>query len=265
MIISKISYGTEKNINTFSDSSNMVKLQPLLIRIDDQLKLLQGYFTAYLPRFAGNMGQVYTLREMVNSARRHAQLQKVDDVHYDLEFITETVLKNTRLKNELENFVLRLVPLRDQLGEFILTVTIEDDRKKLNRLLLSVEHDLEEMKELARWDAPLVRKIDEFFSLAQEAKKDLERAIPQEKELEIMRRFSSMCAVIRAVLINIRSSNSHEKSLPMQALRKVLLQDWNALISLLKDKFEEIYTQKIRPQGVFLSSRREGVVGFEIF
>ena len=240
----------------------MVKLSHLLILIADQLKLLEGAIKLNQDKVL-RQGSV-TLLDTVQKTREYCQEQRIDYVHAEVEWIIDAIFKNPFLKKELTSFALRLTPLKNQLGEFILTITLQDDRKKLSSLLLSVEHDLEEMKEKSAGDKLLIRKIDNFFSLAAEARKDLEKAIPQEKELEIMHRFSSMCAVIRAILLNLRSNERLENSLPMQALRKVLLHDWNILISLLKDKFEDIYKQKIKPQGAFLSSKKEGAVGFEM-
>lgn len=239
----------------------MEPLTKLLARIDSKLNLI-------LPIVAQYQTQIPTVVARLKIAQIHNQEKDVKELFFDLEWITRNLLGRKALSKKFEGFehqILDLHLLKEDLRNYLslrqsgdaLEEAIALWRKKLLRSFEAVEHDLLMIKEKTEnekvFSFELGRTIRDFLMSEEILKQKLWKL--EVKEGEIIQLFSYLGEEIK----NINSFLlGPRKIVILQALRKVLLQDWNELVGLMVVVFAKAYPES-RPAGVVRAVKREDV------
>ena len=223
-------------------------LKVLLAKIDSKLNLLQAMVAQYetqLPTIAARMRQ----------AKMHLQQNDIPLLFSDLTWITRTILSKKTLKKIFEHQALDLYILKEQLAVYLTTMqagklntTITNWRKKILKALESLEHDFLIIEEQAGGLSPEIGSSSNNFMAAEKKMKNIILAPSARSENELVSGLSIMTQEINAVNSIILSPGNIDPitASQAQALRKVLLQDWKALLQIMAALFTEAY-QEVKP------------------
>lgn len=214
-------------------------LKVLLAKIDSKLNLLQAMVKQYET-------QIPTVAARIKQAQVHLQQKNIRDLYIDLRWITKNILGKKVLHKMFQHHALDLHILNEELARYSvkesdnpLNSAIMHWRKKILRSLESISHDLLIMNEKTPYSSDMKKSYAEFLIVENKLKNML--LLPSgHSEQNILSLLSIMTREIQAVNSIFLEGGSAD----MQALRKVLLQDWNTLlqgmVNLFSDAFKEV-------------------------
>lgn len=223
-------------------------LTVLLAKIDSKLNLLQAMMAQYET-------QIPTVAARVRQAKLH--LQQTDALFIDLSWITRTILSKKILKKLFEHQALDLHILKEQLAQYVaseasgkLNEAIIHWRKKILKVLESVEHDLLIIEEQTGKLAADIGKSFTNFLSAEKKMKDVLLVPSARSENDLISALAIMTQDVSTIGSILLSPGKIDPipAAQVQALRKVMLRDWNILlqgmVNLFLDAFKE--TKPIR-------------------
>src|SRR3989338_5580627 len=153
-----------------------MKLKSILTKIDDQLRLLQIGLIAHT-----GVRDTYfqDLSGVVRAAKRRVELMDVQELYPDLEWIVLHIQSTSSLKKLFYAHGIRLGLLKDELGAYILTVVLKDERDSLNHLLLGLHHDLGQLQERSEEDRVLTTYLNDSLVVLRDIRAGLQVSLSE--------------------------------------------------------------------------------------
>lgn len=210
----------------------------LLAKIDSKLNLLRAMVNQYET-------QIPTVAARIRQAQIHLPQKNILTLYIDLEWITKTILSKKVLKKIFGNQALDLRILSEKLRPYLiaeadnpLNFAIMHWRKRILRSLESISHDLLIMNEKTPYSPDMKKSYAEFLIVENKLKNML--LLPSGQSEQNL--LSLLTVMTREV--QIASSIFWEGgSSDMQALRKVLLHDWDVLLKSIVLLFTAAYKE----------------------
>ncbi len=243
----------------------MKDLTKLLAKIESKLNLLLASCSEFEI-------QLSTIIVKIRQVRAYLEQKKLDELSVGLAWIIETILSKKLLRRRFEHLALDLLLLNRQLHIQLeqksafpadaLSHAVQRHRKKL----LHAFESLEEVLKLLRInnkpvDLPGLRNsLRDSVAVEQNLKHTFWIA-SLGKEPEIIHLLSLLTEEIKVlndILIHVPELER------IQALRKVLLHDWNAVVEIIAAIFKDTYRETKSAARVIAAADEEGVRCLEI-
>ncbi len=236
-------------------------LPVLLAKIDSTLNLLQAMVNQYET-------QIPTIVARIHLAKKHLVQRYFTELFTDISWITKTILSRKALKKKFEHETLDLDILSRDLVQYLtvepttnLAEAISPWRKKILQAVESLDHDFLIITEGVRGLSGEIKQSFRNFKSVEKMLKDTLYLPSGTSEQEIISVLSVMTREVSAVNALLLSPGRIDPitAAQVQALRKVLLRDWNTLLQGMVNLFSEAYKETQPARKVRIVISRTGV------
>ena len=239
----------------------MENMDKLLAGIDSKLNILLVMTYEY-------QAKIPTLIIRINEAKVHLQNSQIEALLFDLEWITDTILKKKALRRLFEFQTLDLNLLKEKLKRSFTTLKPADalakavyqQRHALARAFEKLENYFRILSE--KTIKLSLDKLNSSLRSAVNAERNLKSKLfvpNQVKELEINQAISILTTKIidlNKILISISKIDG------MEGMQKVLVYDWNDLINIIINILKNVY-QEIKSTTIMQSIQDKGMTIIE--
>ncbi len=239
----------------------MKQLYQLLARIDSKLNLLLAMVSKY-------QAKIPTVFARINRAKINLQDNKIEDLYFDLEWITTTILNKKDLRRLFEFQTLDLNVLKEELKRFFMAVKREDvfakeiykQRHSLARVFENLETFFIVLSEKTTEITFGAIKSSLQDTIATERSLKAKLLVPEKTtQVEIrdaIDNFTVEIADLNDILISMAQIER------IEGMQKLFIYDCNKLMGIIETIFNEVSKETNSPI-IARSVKRKGLVILE--